>query len=101
MGTPANILSTLEATAAQVLITDLSTLKGDFDAITANPNPMEAQMELAQAMGQLLTMEAQLPALLPLAEGAAIQATSSGISSLLADIIAKVQAQFPAPASKA
>ena len=94
-----NPLQGLETAAAQMLITDLQGIQKDVDGITtaaqAN-NFVAVQGYIADITGKLVALQIQLPMLLPVAQGALVATASTNVSSLLSDIISKLQGLVPA-----
>ena len=99
MGTTSNVVSALEADIIQLALPTLTTIQTAFTTIAANPgNAVVLAQQEAVIIGSINTLLVEAPALLPILQAQAIAAGATQASTLLGDLIAKLQAQLPAKA---
>lgn len=94
-------LAPIESAAAKILIGDLTEIQSAVNIINANPgNNVVIQEQIAAIVGVFEKAKFQAPVLLPLAEATLIQAIASNLTSLIGNVIGKLEpiASTPAPA---
>ena len=96
MGTITNPLNTLKVTILQALLTPLTNIQAAIASIEANPNPANAANQFAVIEAQVLTVQLELPALVPTLESEGIAVAAQYAGEGLGQIIADVQAQIAA-----
>jgi hypothetical protein len=99
MGTANNVISALEADIIQLALPTLTSIQTAFNTIASNPgNAVVLAQQEAVIVGSVNTLLVEAPALLPILQAQAISVGATQASTLLGDLIAKLQAQLPASA---